>query len=123
MGGVCDQAEGVGEQADHDLACGEGGGKGGGPKVVTEGYRYYASFAVALCEGPIGGVCRIWADGKPFDVPGAVWRVYTGTETQLPDPFITAKMGAANAPAYRGIAYVVFEELAKGRPMAKILRG
>ncbi len=54
----------------------QGGGKGSGPKVVTEGYRYYASFAVALCEGPIGGVCRIWADGKPFDVPGTVIRLH-----------------------------------------------
>ncbi|MFO0005521.1 MAG: hypothetical protein ACK559_30765, partial [bacterium] len=27
------------------------------------------------------------------------------------DPFISAKMGAANTPAYRGTAYVVFEEL------------
>jgi hypothetical protein len=90
----------------------QGGGKGGGPKVVTEGYRYYASFAVALCEGPIGGVCRIWADGKPFDVPGAVIRVHLGTESQMPDPFIEAKEGAGQAPAYRGVAYVVFEDLA-----------
>jgi hypothetical protein len=90
----------------------QGGGKGSGPKVVTEGYRYYASFAVALCEGPIGGVCRIWADGKPFDVPGAVIRVHLGTESQMPDPFIEAKEGAGQAPAYRGVAYVVFEDLA-----------
>jgi hypothetical protein len=90
----------------------QGGGKGGGPKVVTEGYRYYASFAVALCEGPIGGVCRIWADGKPFDVPGAVIRVHLGTESQMPDPFIEMKEGAGQAPAYRGVAYVVFEDLA-----------
>ena len=31
--------------------------------------------------------------------------------TRTPDPFIAAKMGAANTPAYRGTAYVVFEEL------------
>ena len=89
-----------------------GSGKGGGGgEVKTTTYSYSSSFAVGLCEGPISGIGRIWADGKPFDLPGAVLRVYTGTETQLPDPFITAKMGAGNAPAYRGLAYVVFEEL------------
>ncbi len=89
-----------------------GSGKGGGgSKVKTTTYSYSSSFAVGLCEGPISGVGRIWTDGKPFDLPGAVWRVYTGSETQLPDPFIEAKMGAGNAPAYRGLAYVVFEQL------------
>ena len=89
-----------------------GSGKGGGGgEVKTTTYTYSCSFAVGLCEGPISGIGRIWADGKPFDLPGAVWRVYSGTETQLPDPFISAKMGAGNAPAYRGMAYIVFEEL------------
>ncbi len=71
---------------------------GGGGEVKTTTYTYSCSFAVGLCEGPISGIGRIWADGKPFDLPGAVWRVYTGTDTQLPDPFITAKMGAGNQP-------------------------
>lgn len=89
-----------------------GGGKGGGGgKVKTTTYAYSASFAVGLCEGPISGIGRIWADGKPFDVPGAVWRVHHGTDSQTPDPFILSKMGTDNAPAYRGLAYVVFEEL------------
>ena len=30
----------------------------------------------------------------------------------MPDPFIEAKEGAGQAPAYRGVAYVVFEDLA-----------
>ncbi len=85
-----------------------GKGGGGGGVEVTE-YRYFASFAVALCEGPISGIGRIWADGKLFDVPNAVYRVYTGTEDQEPDPHIEAKTGPS--PAYRGTAYVVFEDL------------
>jgi hypothetical protein len=116
----------------------QGGGKGGGgggPRVEMTEYLYYASFAVALCEGseagpggtilssgenggeggPAGrgvtGVGRIWADGKPLDMTGITWRWYPGNETQTADSFITAKMGAANTPAYRGTAYVVFEEL------------
>jgi hypothetical protein len=36
-------------------------------------------------------------------------RVYTGTETQIPDQAIIKQEGIISAPAYRGIAYVVFE--------------
>jgi hypothetical protein len=91
----------------------QGGGKGGGGgKVKTTEYLYYASFAVALCEGPITGIGRIWADGKAMDMTGVTWRWYPGNEVQTADPFIAAKMGAANTPAYRGTAYVVFEDLA-----------
>ena len=91
----------------------QGGGKGGGGgKVKTTEYLYYASFAVALCEGPITGIGRVWADGKAMDMTGVTWRWYPGNEAQTTDPFIAAKMGAANTPAYRGTAYVVFEDLA-----------
>ncbi|MFP5481546.1 MAG: glycoside hydrolase TIM-barrel-like domain-containing protein, partial [Alphaproteobacteria bacterium] len=91
----------------------QGGGKGGGGgKVKTTEYLYYASFAVALCEGPITGIGRVWADGKAMDMTGVTWRWYPGNEVQTADPFIAAKMGAANTPAYRGTAYVVFEDLA-----------
>lgn len=89
----------------------QGGGKGGGPKVKTTEYLYYASVAVALCEGPITGIGRIWADGKPMDLSGVTWRWYPGDEAQTADPFLATKMGADATPAYRGTAYVVFEEL------------
>jgi len=94
----------------------QGGGKGGGGggKVKTTEYFYYASFAVALCEGPITGIGRIWTDGKLLDTAGITWRWYPGDESQMADPFISAKMGAANTPAYRGTAYVVFEDLPLG---------
>jgi hypothetical protein len=91
----------------------QGGGKGGGGgKVKTTEYLYFASFAVALCEGPITGIGRIWADGKLLDTAGITWRWYPGDEAQIADPFIAAKTGAAHTPAYRGTAYVIFEELA-----------
>ena len=89
----------------------QGGGKGGGPTVTTTEYLYYASFAIGLCEGAITGIGRVWADGNAMDMTGVTWRWYPGDEAQTADPFISAKMGAANAPAYRGMAYVVFEEL------------
>jgi hypothetical protein len=93
----------------------QGGGKGGGPSVETTEYLYTASFAVALCEGPITGIGRIWADGMPMDLTGVTWRWHPGDEGQESDPFIAARMGADATPAYRGTAYVVFEELALAR--------
>ena len=38
-------------------------------------------------------------------------RVYLGDEAQGPDPKIAAIEGVDNAPAYRGLAYIVFEDL------------
>jgi hypothetical protein len=85
------------------------GGKGG-PRTVE--YDYSLSFAVALCEGEIDGIGRVWADGRPMTLAGATMRVHRGGEDQTPDPLIEAVEGAA--PAYRGTAYVVFEDLPLG---------
>jgi len=89
------------------------GGKGGGGGVTTTTttYSYFASFAVGICEGPISEVLRVWADGRELDVTKLPVRIYKGTEDQAPDSFIEAKQGTGNAPAYRGLAYVVFERL------------
>jgi hypothetical protein len=90
------------------------GGKGhlvSGPRTTTTTYSYFGNFAVGLCEGVIGGVGRIWADGQPLDLTGKTIRVHRGTEDQAPDDLIVAKEGANNSPAYRGLAYVVFERL------------
>ncbi len=91
------------------------GGKGGGPKVTTRQFSYSISLAIALCEGEILRVGRVWADGEEIARDDLPLRVYTGTEDQLPDPKIVAVEGAARAPAYRGIAYVVLEGLELGR--------
>ncbi|MGO4449375.1 glycoside hydrolase/phage tail family protein [Phyllobacterium sp. TAF24] len=82
-------------------------GAKGGPKVTN--YSYVANFAIALAEGEISFVRRIWADGKEVDQSAINMRIYKGTASQLPDPLIEAKQGTGNAPAYRNTAYVVFE--------------
>jgi hypothetical protein len=87
----------------------EVGGKGGGGATVRE-HSYSVSLAIALCEGPVLRVGRIWADGIVLDQSGVTFRLHRGTEAQLPDPLIAAIEGEA-APAYRGTAYVVFENL------------
>ncbi len=85
------------------------GGKGG-PRVTD--YSYSVSFAVALGEGEVRKIGRVWANGEAFDLSGAVWRLYHGTDDQQPDPLI--EMIEGSAPAYRGTAYIVFEDLPLG---------
>lgn len=97
------------------------GGKGG-PSQEVISYSYYGTFAVLLCRGPIRGIRRIWADTvliydniPQFDNPPqpdqVEFTLYTGTETQDPDPLIEAALGVGNASAYRGYAYIVFDRL------------
>lgn len=94
-------------------------GKGGSDKVSM-------SFAVGLCAGPITSVRRIWANGKLiYDISNPSnfqalsgsssmvtnFTVYPGDENQLPDPTMQAALGVGNVPAYRGLAYVLFNNL------------
>ncbi len=85
--------------------------KGGGSATRITEYEYFANFAVALCEGEIDRIGRVWADGKEFDISELTTRHYTGSPNQEPDSLIVAKEGADNAPAYRGTAYIVFERM------------
>lgn len=90
----------------------------GQPKTTV--YSYSASFAVALSARPIAGIGRIWADGNllrgasgDFKTPTA-FRLYTGGEGQPPDPLIASAEGIGSTPAYRGLAYAVFEDFELG---------
>ena len=92
-------------------------GKG---RPTTTRYSYTASFAVALSARAILGVGRIWADGKllrgaagDFKVRTG-FRLHLGSEAQVADPLIAAAEGIGLAPAHRGIAYAVFEDLELG---------
>ncbi len=106
------------------------GGKGG-PSVDTTVYTYFDSYAVGLCEGEIQGIRRIWANGAVvYDIRerqegetesdfnariaqsetfAAYFTVHTGTETQDRDALIESF--EPDTPAFRGLAYIVFEEL------------
>jgi hypothetical protein len=93
-----------------------GGGKGGGGggqtvTTTTTTYTYFVSFALGLCEGPIVDIGGVWADGKPLDMSQFTWRLYKGDESQGADPKIEAVEGAGNVPGFRGMAYLVFEEM------------
>ncbi len=88
-----------------------GGGKGLASQSTVTNYSYFANFAVGLCEGEILGLGRAWADGKEIDLNSFSPRIYLGSETQAPDSLISSIEGVASAPAYRGLAYVVFERM------------
>jgi hypothetical protein len=88
-----------------------GGGKGAPPQPRTTTYSYSVSLAVAICEGPIARVGRIWADGVELDRQAVTLRLHRGEADQLPDPLMEAVEGLGEVPAYRGIAYAVFEDL------------
>jgi len=88
------------------------GNKGNRTTVVS--YSYSVSLALALCEGEVTRIGRVWADGNEISLENTTWRLHKGDETQMPDPLIEAIEGAGNAPAYRGTAYIVFENLELG---------
>lgn len=95
-------------------------GKGmGGNKTITTEYTYEVDFAISLGEGPITDISQIYAnDELIYDISNtnegyigdldAKFKIYKGTENQLPDPTIEAVKGVGKTPAYRGTAYIVF---------------
>lgn len=100
------------------------GGKGGlvgGSSVTSTTYSYSVHCAVGIAQGAIGGIGTIWADSKVIYQNG-VWAsgildsatIYTGTTTQGPDAFMESMLGSGHVPAWRGLAYIVFENLQLG---------
>lgn len=102
-------------------------GKGSGP--ITESERIDKTFAIGIGKGWTGqivGITRIWEMGKlVYDTtPESTmlaesakfargFRLYLGTQDQLPDPDLEAIPadfggGIGNVPAFRGLAYIVF---------------
>ncbi|PWJ19158.1 baseplate multidomain protein megatron [Jannaschia seohaensis] len=92
-----------------------GGGKGTPNTPKTTTFSYSVSFALALCEGEIRRIGRIWADGEEIARDSVQLRLYHGSEDQQPDALIEAIEGTGQAPAFRGTAYVVIEDLELGR--------
>lgn len=91
-----------------------GGGKG---RPSTTEYSYAVSLAVALSSRPVRAIRRIWADGNLLRGSSGsfsercTFRWYGGDEDQPVDPLVASAVGIASASGFRGLAYVVFEEL------------
>lgn len=97
-----------------------GGGKGGNSTTTTGATGYKASFAIALCKGPIIGISRVWQDGALIvdtrtTVSPLIGTLYTGSTSQNPDATMQSHLGAGNVPAYRGIAYIVCTDFDLGQ--------
>jgi hypothetical protein len=117
-------------------ASGKGGGKGGGGSQTSQqitGYKYYLTWAMGLCEGPVDGVYAIYKDNDKCVWGGTgvaalrtgmnaygyteliipdfgTLRFYWGTANQSQDTIMQNYMGTANTPAYRNFCYVVFDD-------------
>ncbi len=89
---------------------GKGGGGGRASSSSSTTYSYYVTLAIAVCEGEIARINRVWADSKLLDFSQGTYRMYKGGETQLPDPLIESYEGVGATPAYRGLAYIVTED-------------
>lgn len=117
----------------------EGGKGGGGTKVVS--YTYYGNFAIAFAEpitefiqifadgklivdfsnltsspysSSLGSVTQVVSSEAitgESAFSAANLRLYLGTEEQNPDPLIESVVGVGMTPAYRGLAYAVFDHL------------
>ena len=103
-------------------------------------YSYYGTFAIAVADHEIDKISRIWMDkhlvydmtsagpisvmsgffvglqGSPVKLTqGRNMRIYLGTEDQEPDPRMVAwcedRYGPDSCPAYRGVAYIVFQDI------------
>jgi hypothetical protein len=114
-------------------------GKGGGGGAESTTYTYEVDVAYLLSENPIAGVSRVWINGElvalvngrvatgNWFIDGVLslsgqlgngkfteFRVYTGTDDQMPDSIIEAVVGVGNTPAYRGRGYCVIKSLQLG---------
>lgn len=96
-------------------------GKGGGGGSSQTTFTYSASFAIGMVEGEADAVLRMWADGKLiYDKKDTnvntkkkklKFRFYPGSETQIPDTLIQGDAGEDRTPAFRGLCYIVFEDM------------
>ena len=106
-------------QTEHNSTVSGGkGGAFGGSSTSETAYTYSVHCAVGIALGPVGGINTIWADSTIIYQAG-VWSsglidgatIYTGATAQAPDAFMQSLLGSGNVPAYRGLAYIVFENL------------
>lgn len=84
-------------------------------------YTYFCTFAMGLCKGPVSQIRKIWADSKLiYDITGESGavnnskyriRFYNGAEDQMPDSLMIADRGEGNTPAFRGLAYIMFDDM------------
>ena len=82
-------------------------GKGGGSKTTTISYTYTVAVILALCEGEVKGIGKMWEGKNLYQYPnGDVGlTLFPGTKTQQPWAYVAGKH-PDKALAYPGLAYM-----------------
>lgn len=82
-------------------------GKGGRSKHTDISYTYTVAAAIALCEGPIAGIGKVWRDKEVYQYPNEKIELtlFNGAVAQAPWPYMTSKHPDKALP-YSGLAYM-----------------
>lgn len=100
----------------------EQGGKGGSSTESTT-YSYFATFGLALCEGEITGIRRIWFSGKLIydaeyaDLSGLYERIQNSGSTSILATVAESVIDAASATKYN---FTVFNGSPTQQPSARM---
>ncbi len=70
---------------------------GGGKKGGAEGDDRLMAFA--LCEGQVGSLLKLWANGEELDLDALDYNFYEGTGAPVADPIINANLAAGQVAA------------------------
>jgi len=82
-----------------------GKGGGGGSTQTSTTYTYTAGVIMALCEGPITSINRVWRDKDLGSISGFGFTLLTGTRPQTPWATWTSKH-PTKALGYSGMALI-----------------
>jgi hypothetical protein len=86
------------------------GGKGGGGAV----YDYFVAVILGLCEGPITGIDRVWADKDVTTLAALGLTPFVGTSSQAPWAYLTANH-PSEAISYAQTAYLANSRYSLGK--------
>ena len=82
-------------------------GKGGGGRMTTITYTYTVAVILAICEGPIAGIGKMWKDKNVYQYPNGDLglTLFKGTQDQQPWSYVVGKHPNKAMP-YSGLAYM-----------------
>ena len=61
--------------------------------LVASQFSYSVSLAIAIAEGEISEILKVWANDRLIDPKNSNYRFYNGSEEQMPDPLIESCCG------------------------------
>nr|DAO96286.1 MAG TPA: tail protein [Caudoviricetes sp.] len=91
----------------HEHRSSQKSGKGGGSRTTTITYTYTVAVILALCEGQISGIGKMWKNKSLYQYPNGDigLTLFDGKEDQQPWAY-TAGKHPDKALAYSGLAYM-----------------